>query len=250
MTYAADAETRTLAQQVLDENESRLARVELRCSTPCEVLIDGHVASLEAATNHALFNAPGEHRLQASFETGELERSVSLTAGAVERISLDAPAAPEPDRVPEPDPVPDPIADPDPDPDPDADTHPDDPQYRRDPIVLERPSRRGWSPIGAWVSIGVTAAFGATLVWSLVDMFDASDEYKANPTRELYEDGRDKVRRTWILGVTTGVLGAATVLIAVLATDWYGDDDDDETAWRPTLDLGPNGAALGLAGRF
>ncbi len=235
VNYAADTDTRTLAQDVLRENEANLARVEMRCSAACEVLVDDRVASWDAATTHSFFTAPGERQVRASFESGNVDQTLTLTAGQAEQISVEAPAAPDPE--PDPDPV---------DTEPEV-TDPEDPRYRRDPVELQRPSRRGWSPIGTWIGLGVTAALGATLVWSLVDTFDASDQYKANPTLSGFNNGQDKVRRTWILGVTTGVAGITTILIAVLATDWGGDDDESV---RPTLDLGPQRAGLGLRGAF
>ncbi len=83
------------------------------------------------------------------------------------------------------------------------------------------------------------------MVWSLIDTLEASDRYHANPTRERYEDGRRKVRRTWLLGVACTATAIATLLVAILGTHW---GDDDELVLSPSV--GPGAGGLSLRGRF
>jgi len=116
----------------------------------------------------------------------------------------------------------------------------------RERLTLEREAQLGLSPAFTFVGLGVTATLGGLLVWSLVDTLAASDRYMAGPTRERYEDGRRKVRRTWLLGSTCGAFAITTLLIAILGTDW--DEDDDRLALRPSASR--RGASLALEGRF
>lgn len=114
----------------------------------------------------------------------------------------------------------------------------------RDPLTLEREAELGLSPAYTFVGLGITASLGGVMVWSLVDTLEASDRYHANPTRERYDDGRRKVRRTWLLGAACSLVAVTTLLIAILGTDW---DDDDE---RLSLQLGPGGGTVTYGGRF
>lgn len=232
--YATDAPTRTLATQVLSDHEAELGRVTVRCDSPCGVLVDGSPVSLRSVTQLEFFVDAGAHTVGAAFDSGGTqEAQVEVAAGGSESLSLVAPEVEEPTLEPVPDPPP-------------REREPG--EFRREPLQIDRESRRGWSPVGAWIGIGATAALGAVLVWSIVDLFDTSDSFKANPSPELFESGQDKIRRTWILGVTTGVVAIGTLLIAVLATDWSGGDED--TAWVPQLELGREGGTLGVVGRF
>ncbi|HJK89304.1 MAG TPA: hypothetical protein RMH85_18270 [Polyangiaceae bacterium LLY-WYZ-15_(1-7)] len=251
-TYAADSATRQLAQETLDEAEGTLARLDVRCGAPCGVLIDGEVATLRAAVASELFVAPGERTVRAEFDGGGFqEATVQAAVGEVARVSLEAPAAPvsvEPESGAPGEGEPDEVA-PDEDGGADevdeADAEPG--AFRREPLHLERPSRVGLDPAYTWIGLGLTAGFGAVLVWSLVDLLEAHDEYEVNPTRERWERGQDRIRRTWILGVSTGVLAISTLLVATLGTDWEGRDDAHPaaSAW-----LGPGGGGVTLSGRF
>ena len=116
----------------------------------------------------------------------------------------------------------------------------------RERLTLDREAELGLSPGYTFVGLGITAALGGVMVWSLVNTLEASDRYKASPTRERYEEGRDKVRRTWLLGAACSVTGLATLLIAILGTEW--GDDEDGLSLRPAA--GPEGGSLTLRGRF
>jgi len=116
----------------------------------------------------------------------------------------------------------------------------------REPLTLERDPGLALSPAWTFVGLGVTAALGGVMVWSLIDTLEASDRYHANPTRERYEAGRGKLRRTWVLGATCTVLAVATLLVAILGTNW--GDDDDGLALAP--EIGPGAGGLSLLGRF
>ncbi len=116
----------------------------------------------------------------------------------------------------------------------------------RPPLTLHREAPLGLSPAYTFVGLGITAALGGVMVWSLVNTLEASDRYKANPTPERYDDGRRRVRRTWLLGAACSLTGMATLLIAILGTDW--GEDEAHLSLHP--DVGPAGGSLMLRGRF
>lgn len=126
---------------------------------------------------------------------------------------------------------------------PAATAHPRGPD--RAPLTLDREAPLGLSPAYTFVGLGVTASLGGVLVWSLVNTLEASERYKANPTPARYDDGRRRVRRTWLLGTSCALTGMATMLIAILGTDW---GEDERLSLLP--DVGPDGGSLALTGRF
>ena len=95
-----------------------------------------------------------------------------------------------------------------------------------------------------WVGAGLTAVAGGVLVWSGLDTLSARDDYEDNPTRDGYEDGVDREKRTNILIGATTVLGLATIGIGLFATDWKGSSSHAE------LRLGPARAELSWSGEL
>ena len=82
----------------------------------------------------------------------------------------------------------------------------------------------GVSPWLFGTLVGATAIAGGFAIAFGVDAQANVDDYEANPTREAYEAGRDRERRTnALIGVTGGL--ALTALITAFFTDWGGDDD-------------------------
>jgi hypothetical protein len=140
------------------------------------------------------------------------EQAMSVEAGGVASLSFEAPAAePEPDPVVEPEPAP--VVEPEP-----------------DPIVAPEPeSEAGMGPGLFYTGVALTAALGAVSIWSLTNTLDARDSYEAAPTRELYNSGVDKQRRMYVLTAATAAVGVATVIIAVVATD-FGAGEEQEQA--------------------
>ncbi|MCB9633319.1 MAG: PEGA domain-containing protein [Sandaracinus sp.] len=105
-----------------------------------------------------------------------------------------------------------------------------------------------WSATGvAVVAVGVGAGFGIRALQQRSDV-DAR-------TPPLGTDGEsDDIRKSALLAdVMFAVAGAAaiTAVIFALFTDW-GDDDDDPSATRLRLDVGPTrgGLGVGLGGSF
>lgn len=225
-----DAETLALTSEVLAEAEATLGRVDVRCTSPCALSVDGQLASMSEVDALRIFVTPGRHVVVARFGEAEVPSDVDAAAQSLTTLELDAPPEPEPVVEPEPLPIEEPIEEPGP---------------SAPPTETER---SGLSPLITYVGLGETAVLGAVLIWSLVDTANASDDYHANPTRAGYEDGRNRVRRTALLGAATGVAGIATLLIAVLATDWSGGHEDHAARLVPSAWVGSNGGGISLSG--
>lgn len=232
--YPADADTAALAARTIAELSGALVRLEVRCAEPCTLSTDGRLATLVEASEHQLFLRPGSHELVATLAGRQVARSLEADAGASVAERFEA-AEPEPEL---------------------AETEPPAPTPRagREPAqepapAAATPEPGGLPPAFTFVGLGVSAALGAALVWSLVDTFEGSDEYEADPTREGWEDGQDRIRRTWLLGVSTALVGLGTILVATLATAWGGDDlDDGRVRLLPVI--APRAGGLSLEGAF
>jgi hypothetical protein len=86
--------------------------------------------------------------------------------------------------------------------------------------VTPPPARRRWPPAVFWGAAAATAVVAGVTVWSGLDVLGAHETYRSNPTRDGYNDGRSRERRTnWLLG-GTAVLAVSTALIGIFATDF------------------------------
>lgn len=211
--YADDAETSELTASVLAEAAVALGRLDVTCAVSCSVSVDGHLVSLADGQAFSVYVLPGSHELSARFSTGEQSASFEVAAGAEVTQALEAPAAAlvEPDPEPEPEP---------------------EPRYSVEP---REPESSGMSPAVTYIGAGVTVALAGVFVWSLLDTSSASDDYKANPTQAGFDDGQGRVVRTGILGAAAGAAGVATLIIAIAATNWDSDPDDEDRASMPAF---------------
>ncbi len=232
--YPDDADTAGLAASTISEVAAELTRLDVTCSEPCTLTTDSRLVSLEESDSHALYLRPGSHELLARFGDRTVSRSLTAQAGTALEERFDAPAVVETEPEPEPEPV-------EPDPEP--------MNAEQEPVTRE-PESSGLPPALTFIGLGVTAALGAVMVWSLVDTFSGSDKYEADPTREGWEDGQDRIRRTWILGMSTAVVGLATIVLAAVGTDWGGDDELDDTRVRVVPSVGRGAGGLFLEGTF
>ncbi len=229
---AADAQSAQLAHAVLAELGPRLARVHLTCTPDCAVSVDQHAVRDGIAGALAFFVDAGTHTLASRWPgRGERTRTLEAVAGQSVELALEAPPpvvvapTPAPVIVVAP-PVTRPMTD------PHVDAHP----------------RRPLSPVVFWVGLGATVATGAVLVWSGLDTLSARDTYVATPTETLYRSGVSSELRTNVLVGTAAAVGAATVLIGALFTDWSGPRRD--VALLPTAGAHDGRPTLGLAGTF
>lgn len=207
---AGDPQSAALATEVLDALSPRLARISLRCSPSCTLLVDNAASATGALEAHELFVEAGTHSLEAAWGPGRSRRApVQANAGAQVTLILEAP--PEA-------PAPAPVT-------PPAVVSPPAPVIvvaaPPAPAPSPPPSRRPLSTVVFWSALGATALSGAVLIWSGLDTLSARDAYVLSPSEDGYNSGVGLQTRTNVLIATTATLAAATALVAVF-TEWSG----------------------------
>ena len=138
-------------------------------------------------------------------------------------------------------------------------------------------------PLVTFIGAGVTGALLIGSIISTVDVYARADDYEAaadqanaacqanpgstdcttqyNKANQLLDDGEPTEMRTTILWVATGVVGAATAIIALTLTDWSGGDDDTRAGvardaqastlhMQPLIDPVQGSAGLRLGAQF
>jgi hypothetical protein len=219
--YGDDPPSAALAQEILQQTESSLCRLAVTCEAPgCSLSTDGRALSMSAAEAHVVYVAPGEMELVLSFGTESVTREIQAQAGA--RIDLRV-AAPPPSPLAKASAV---------------------ETKAKAPRQTKATGARGWPRMVVYAGAGLTAALGGVTLWSGLDTQSAHDDYVKAPTKEGWDDGRDKQLRTNILLGATAAAALATAAIAVFHTNWSGE--------RASLTVAPtsSGATLGLATSF
>lgn len=205
--YAADAQTRALAEEVLAEAAPKVHELRVRCSTDCAVSSNGKTATLEDAKSFSLFLDPGAYSLVFSFSKGRVvAKSVDARAGAHEELVVDAPPIPKGPPKPNEPASPEPNAKPTP--------------------VVVRPSD-GLPPAFFFVGVGLTLAAGAATTISGVAAVNSPGKDAVRQgcvgqgeSCELYKSAlAGEVRTNVGLGVTGG-LAVVTAVMGLFLTDW------------------------------
>lgn len=248
--YPSDAETKTLAEEVIKKNAGTLHELEVSCITPCILAVGTRAIHGEPTTRWTVYLDPGKTSVSASFggKLGSADGSVEAVVGGrtvmrLEPAEAAAPAKPDttdapPKKAPE-------------------EPKPDDGAS----ISTEGSGLPPWVFIvGAVATVG---AGGAT-VWSGLDTqnnpgVDAVREACAGQGTDCpeYQDGVSRQNRTNMLIAATAGLGAATLVIGAFFTNWSGDEGSGgtgkgpaSTAVLPAAVVTPEGAALFASGRF
>ena len=211
--YPADSATRRAAEEALNQTDS-LARVRVTCGEPCSVAVNGRAIATTEARRHDFFVPPGAHSFVARYADDRTSASEGTAeAGQSYNVTLEPPAAPEPDPTAEP---------------VDTETESDNVVEPVSDVRENRAADRGedgglpvWLPL---VGGGLTLVLAGVTVWSGLDTLSARDDYEANPTQQTFDDGvAAETRTNVLLGVTLGV-GAITLALAIF-TDWDGEDE-------------------------
>jgi hypothetical protein len=237
--YPADAESASLAQEVLAQVAGALARIAVHCAAPCAVLCDGRAVSTEAALQLEFFVEAGAHGIDVRFadqQAGDgiapalrggamsVRETIDVIAGERRELRFAAPARlaagaatslPAPDSAPR--------------------------------VDGGAPASQVSDGLPTWVFLtaaGATAAVGGAALVSVLDTLDRRDAYRSNPTRSSYERGVDSQTRTNALLLSAGVLLAATTGLAFF-TDWDGDE-----SIAPSVAASSDGAVLTLRRSF
>lgn len=248
--YPDEPAVMQFAEEMLGRLAGELVRVDVSCGD-CTLDVDGTLQEWPS-----FFVTAGEtHVVTASFETGDRTAEIAGEAGSSESIEFEAPP-----------------------PEPVTGGAAEEPEPARG--VGARPlvdrEAKPLDPVFTFVGAGLTAALAAGSVLSTIDMNSGVDPYEqavtaynaaCNPparngtadcnalyesAKEKLEEGQSKETRTTVLWAATGVAGAATLAIALLLTDW--DGEDAPTAKRPGLRVavvpGMRGASVVMKGRF
>ena len=232
-----DAAT-ALSTRILDEYASKFAHVQASCQPlKCTLQIDGRALGLEALATHEFFLRPGAHTIIAfAGERGSKPETVTAAEQSDLVLKFDTTKpAPVPTPAPPRSAMKPPAA------------------AGAGPPPSDELDDGGASPALAITGIALTAVLGGVTIWSGIDTLTARDAYVAAPTRQAFDDGTGRELRTNVLVVSTGVVGAATLVTALLFTDWGGDNVTDErsaAAGQPIVWCHPNGAGIGWRGSF
>jgi hypothetical protein len=231
--YPSDKESREIADAILAKLAPQLAQLNVTCSTPCTLLLDGKVVVSVAGEQHSLFSQPGGRSITAVFEDGrKTTNQITAVANHITTMRL------------EPRPVPvTPAAKP-------AASAPTGEAPRstdgeiRAPRQTSRPPRglsRWWVIGGGAVTLGLGVATTLSGLSTLSTRDQIRDAVAASNTASaqmLYANGRDQQTRTNVLLGVTIASGLATGVLAVF-TSWAGRSEHD-LAVLPSRD----GAAL------
>ncbi len=242
-TYPNDEASAQTAREVLGELAQRYFRVDVECEG-CAITLDGTVA-----IHRSFFLEPDtEHEVVASFETGEVSRTVSGSAARRQRLALRAPP-------------------------PIVSELPADPEETQETRAVTGPTTVAPSPTPQtsrgtpralfFTALALTVAAGGFTIWSGIDVLNQNEVYEdtanmGNLTlaRELLDQGQSAELRTNIAIGATGAFAIATFVLA-FTTDWGGDDDavaEDTAARRvrarPSLFASRDQVSLSISGRF
>jgi hypothetical protein len=230
--YPGDKESREIAEAILSKLSPQLAHLDVACTAPCTLLVDGKVVASAARDQHSMFLQPGGRTITAAFaDGGRAQNQVTAVAGQATSVRLEAPvAAPAPGAGA----TAASIAGPSP-----------------GSASADQMQRRGGiSPW--WVAGGgvVTAGLSVGLVVSGMATRSTRDKIRMSvaageraDATDLYNTGRDQQTRTF-LGATIAA-GAGTVVLALFA-DWSGRERTREVAAVPMTD----GFAVVYGGAF
>jgi hypothetical protein len=246
-TYREDSAATEFANGVLDRHAASLLRVQVTCDEDCKLDLDGKLEEYLAF----FVVADAQHRLTATFETGNKSTTINGGAGETREVQFEAPPAP-------------PTA----------------------PLLATQSESSGargprapLSPIFTWIGVGITVALGAATIISGVDAKSGVPGYEkaAQQSRDcmsagtmdctafsqraasLLDSGQGKELRTNVLIGVTAAAAVGTGVIAFVLTDWSGGDEREQNAatagnarWRSRVSLAPRpgGATAVYEARF
>jgi len=220
--YPSDKESRDVAEAILSRLSPQLAQLDVTCTTPCTLLVDGKVIASVARAQHALFSQPGARTITAAFDDNRKATSqITAIANHITSVHLDAPPRPVEPKV----------------------------ALRAEPAshVARTPGGPGAGSsshgVSRWWVIGggaVTLGLGAATIWSGMATLSTRDQIRdavargdSAATVNLYNTGRDQQTRTNILIGVTAAAGVATAVLAVLA-NWSGNTTERNVAVAPS----------------
>ncbi|GEM_PF-1236125 len=226
-TYPEDRTSLELAESILAETRSKITRYEVRCAPACTLGSNGRALRTEAAEHHLFYLLPGDRSIEAWFsDETRVVRLVVGEAGGTLIFEVSAPEVPKEEVKSE------------------SKSVPDDFSKVENSIDIAGSTearRKRLHPGVFYTGLALTVATGSVAVMFALETNKKKKAFDAEPTRPHFKVGAKMQLRTNImLGVTAG-LGLATLIIAVVGTDWRS-----RKRKRRALSLTP----VGLRGRF
>ncbi len=199
-----DAKQSSDAKKRLADLTPKLGRIELVAKGDAkQIFIDQFPAALGE-----VFVDPGDHVIVATFDGKEVEKRVSVVAGARATVLLEPTGAGAPAGAGEPKQDPG-----------------DSGKGQAGAGASAAPEEKNPIPIPVFFTgLGLTLAFGSVLVWSGMDTNSALNDFETNPTQKGYDEGLSKEIRTNVFIGLTAAFGAATGIVAIF-TEWSIDDE-------------------------
>jgi len=249
--YPDDANLLKIAGDLSKRASATLFELTANCDSPCELTVGGKLVHGAPDTERMLYIQPGKLTVRAGWADNRSDsKQVEAVAGDKGQVDFVAPtshAAASMAKEPvEPEPEPAPVE-----------------------PARDAGNKKGWSPAVFYIGAGLTAVLGGVTIWSGIDTINnpgkakvaqACDAGLEPDCNDLYNQGKSHQTRTNVLIGATSVVGVATVLIGVLATDWGGGksaptaDKAAAKLLRPHVHMTPwasfDGGGLQAVGRF
>jgi len=245
--YPTDKAFGEYAKQIIAESERSLYKLTVNCSPDCSVIVDSKVMPFGETPSGVVYLDAGAHTLQAGWSYNR-HKNADITAVAAQagKLSFEAPPVEKiRDNAGEPN-----------------STSPGG--GGDEDKGIEKEKKGGLPPAVFFAGLGVTAVLGGVTLWSGLDTQknpgqENVTKFCTDPTMysgppldcPLYKDGLAHQLRTNILIGATGVVGATTVVLAVL-TNWGGapsKPEKKEAFIMPVVGV-QDGVSIGAVGRF
>jgi hypothetical protein len=233
------------AKQLIGESERSLYKLTVNCSPDCTVIVDSKVLPFGETAAGVVYLDPGPHQLQAGWSYNRHKNAdVNAVAAQAGKLTFEAPPV---EKM-----AAEPAAD--------GESKPAGSGGDADRGV-EKEKKGGLPPAAFFAGLGVTAVLGGVTIWSGLDTIKNPGEQAvrdncgkyADPVNECpdYKTGLAHQLRTNILIGATSVVGATTVVLAVL-TNWGGTPskvEKKEAFIMPVVGV-QDGVSIGAVGRF
>jgi hypothetical protein len=225
--YPSDKESREIADAILAKLAPQLAQLDVTCTAPCTVLVDGKVVVSVAREQHSLFSQPGGRSITAVFEDGR-KTTNQVTAPANHITTMRMEPKPLPTK---------PVA---------AAPGGEASRPGEGGLATHRaaePSHglsRWWVIGGGAVTLGLgvaTTISGLSTLSTRDQIRDAATAGNTARAQMLYDTGRDQQTRTNVLLGVTIASGVVTGALAVF-TNWGRTSGEREVAIVPGRDGG------------
>jgi hypothetical protein len=249
--YPTDKAFGEYAKQLIGESERSLYKITVDCSPDCSIIVDRKVLPFGETALGVVYLDPGQHQLQAGWSYNRHKNAdVNAVAAQAGKLSFEAPpvekmagSSGEPGTT-------------------------STGSGAETDQGAEKEKKGGLPPAVFFTGLGVTAVLGGVTVWSGIDtkknpgaenISALCAGYSPNTPGSLgapedcpaYKEGLAHQLRTNILIGATSVVGATTVVLAIL-TKWGGEPakpEKKEAFIMPVVGV-HDGVSIGAVGRF